>query len=47
MSRPIRVVSWNLWWRFGSWRERATAIRSVLVDERPDICGLLLPAGGL
>jgi endonuclease/exonuclease/phosphatase family metal-dependent hydrolase len=40
MSRPIRVVSWNLWWRFGPWRERAAAIRSVLVDARPDICGL-------
>src|SRR5215213_148889 len=40
MSRPIRVVTWNLWWRFGPWRERAAAIRSVLVDTRPDICGL-------
>jgi endonuclease/exonuclease/phosphatase family metal-dependent hydrolase len=29
-----------LWWRFGSWRERAGAIRSVLRDARPDICGL-------
>ena len=40
MRRPIRVVSWNLRWRFGPWRERAEAIRSVLVDARPDICGL-------
>jgi endonuclease/exonuclease/phosphatase family metal-dependent hydrolase len=40
MSRPIRVVTWNLWWRFGPWRERAAAIRSVLLDTRPDICGL-------
>ena len=24
----------------GPWRDRAAAIRSVLVDTRPDICGL-------
>ena len=39
MRRPIRVVSWNLCGaldRGGNGR----AIRSVLVDARPDICGL-------
>jgi endonuclease/exonuclease/phosphatase family metal-dependent hydrolase len=36
----IRVVTWNLWWRFGRWRDRAAAIRSVLLEARPDICGL-------
>ncbi|MBC2907226.1 endonuclease/exonuclease/phosphatase family protein [Streptomyces cupreus] len=36
----VRVVSWNLWWRFGPWRERQKAIRSVLRDLRPDIVGL-------
>jgi endonuclease/exonuclease/phosphatase family metal-dependent hydrolase len=36
----IRVATWNLWWRFGAWRERAGAIRSVLRAARPDICGL-------
>lgn len=36
----IRLVSWNLWWRFGPWRDRADAIRSVLRDARPDVCGL-------
>jgi endonuclease/exonuclease/phosphatase family metal-dependent hydrolase len=40
MSRPIRVATWNLWWRFGPWMERADAIRSVLGETRPDICGL-------
>jgi endonuclease/exonuclease/phosphatase family metal-dependent hydrolase len=39
-GRPVRVATWNLWWRFGSWRERATAIRAVLQDARPDICAL-------
>jgi Endonuclease/Exonuclease/phosphatase family len=36
----LAVVTWNLWWRFGPWRERADAIRSVLVELRPDLCGL-------
>jgi endonuclease/exonuclease/phosphatase family metal-dependent hydrolase len=36
----IRVVTWNLWWRFGRWRDRAAAIRSVLLEARPDLCGL-------
>jgi endonuclease/exonuclease/phosphatase family metal-dependent hydrolase len=36
----IRVVTWNLWWRFGPWRDRAAAIRSLLGEARPDICGL-------
>jgi endonuclease/exonuclease/phosphatase family metal-dependent hydrolase len=40
MSRSIRVVTWNVWWRFGPWRERKTAIGSVLRRARPDICGL-------
>jgi endonuclease/exonuclease/phosphatase family metal-dependent hydrolase len=40
MNRSIRVATWNLWWRFGSWRERADAIRSVLRETTPDICGL-------
>jgi endonuclease/exonuclease/phosphatase family metal-dependent hydrolase len=34
------VVTWNLWWRFGRWRDRAAAIRSVLLEASPDICGL-------
>ncbi|MFF3347446.1 endonuclease/exonuclease/phosphatase family protein [Streptomyces sp. NPDC002779] len=36
----VRVVTWNLWWRFGPWRERQKAIRSVLRDLRPDLVGL-------
>lgn len=37
---PVRVVSWNLWWRFGPWRARQPAIRSVLADARPDVACL-------
>ena len=36
----LRVLTWNLWWRFGDWRAREPAIRSVLADVAPDICGL-------
>jgi len=36
----IRVLSWNLWWRFGDWERRFEAIQRVLLAERPDICGL-------
>lgn len=39
LNRPIRVATWNLWRRFGSWRERQTAIRTVLHEASPDICG--------
>lgn len=40
MGAAVRVVTWNLWWRFGAWRERRKAIRSVLRDLRPDVVGL-------
>ncbi len=33
------MVSWNLWWRFGDWERRLDAIRSVLTELQPDICG--------
>jgi len=36
----VRVVTWNLWGRFGPWPERAAAIRAVLRDARPDVCAL-------
>jgi endonuclease/exonuclease/phosphatase family metal-dependent hydrolase len=36
----MRVLTWNLWWRFGDWRRRREAIRSVLVEQAPDLCGL-------
>ncbi|MER5432628.1 endonuclease/exonuclease/phosphatase family protein [Streptomyces sp. NPDC002588] len=36
----MRVVTWNLWWRFGPWRERQKAILAVLRELRPDVVGL-------
>jgi endonuclease/exonuclease/phosphatase family metal-dependent hydrolase len=39
-TKLLRVMTWNLWWRFGSWQTRLVAIRSVLHTQRPDIIGL-------
>jgi hypothetical protein len=39
-SSPVRVATWNLWWRFGPWEQRREAIAAVLADARPDVCGL-------
>lgn len=36
----LRVLSWNLWWRFGDWQRRQEAIAAVLAAERPDVCCL-------
>ncbi|KAF4407213.1 endonuclease/exonuclease/phosphatase family protein [Streptomyces lycii] len=36
----MRVLTWNLWWRFGPWEARREAILEVLREERPDIVGL-------
>jgi endonuclease/exonuclease/phosphatase family metal-dependent hydrolase len=39
-SSPIRVATWNLWWRFGPWQQRREAIATVLGEAQPDLCGL-------
>lgn len=37
----MRVVSWNLWWRFGrDWRRRQSGIAATLQRLRPDVVGL-------
>ncbi|GAB2992846.1 hypothetical protein GCM10023080_068540 [Streptomyces pseudoechinosporeus] len=36
----MRVVTWNVWWRFGPWEQRRKAILAVLRDLRPDVVGL-------
>ncbi|MDA2812352.1 endonuclease/exonuclease/phosphatase family protein [Nocardiopsis sp. RSe5-2] len=36
----MRVLTWNVWWRFGPWEERREAILAVLGDLRPDVIGL-------
>lgn len=34
---PVRVLTWNLWWRFGPWEQRATAIRQTLLNANADV----------
>ncbi|MGW1724981.1 endonuclease/exonuclease/phosphatase family protein [Streptomyces sp. NPDC002306] len=36
----MRVVTWNLWWRFGPWEARQKAILGMLRELRPDVVGL-------
>ncbi|MEU3731159.1 endonuclease/exonuclease/phosphatase family protein [Streptomyces sp. NPDC033538] len=36
----MRVVTWNLWWRFGPWADRQKAVLAVLRELRPDVVGL-------
>jgi endonuclease/exonuclease/phosphatase family metal-dependent hydrolase len=33
----LRVMTWNLWWRFGPWEEREAAIIAVIAAEQPDV----------
>jgi endonuclease/exonuclease/phosphatase family metal-dependent hydrolase len=43
----MRVVSWNLWWRFGgNWRERERGIVATLRELRADVAGLQEVWGG-
>ncbi len=36
----MRVMTWNLWWRHGPWRERLERIAATLAEVAPDVCGL-------
>ncbi len=42
----MRVLSWNLWWRYGPWEQRQPAIEAVLAEVQPDVCGLQEVWGG-
>ena len=36
----LRVLTWNIWWRYGPWRERAPAIAATLGEIDADIIAL-------
>ena len=40
IDTTMRVVSWNLWWRFGPWEQRQPAIEATLRELNPDVCCL-------
>lgn len=42
----MRVLTWNIWWRFGPWPERFAAITAVLGAQNPDIVMLQEAIGG-
>lgn len=33
----MRVMTWNLWWRFGPWEHRFDAIAHVIAEQQPDV----------
>lgn len=37
----MRVVTWNVWGRFGNWEERQAALEVVLTESRPDVVCLV------
>lgn len=36
----MRILTWNLWWRFGDWEARQRAILAVLADAEADVVTL-------
>ncbi len=40
MTGTVRVVTWNLWWRFGDWAARQEAILAVLRETDADVVTL-------
>jgi endonuclease/exonuclease/phosphatase family metal-dependent hydrolase len=39
-SEVLRFAAWNIWWRYGPWPVRETAIRTTLYRIRPDVLTL-------
>ena len=37
IETTMRVVTWNVWGRYGPWRDREAAIVATLQDARPDV----------
>ncbi|GAA1825872.1 endonuclease [Planosporangium flavigriseum] len=44
----MRILTWNLWGRYGPWQRRLDAIAATLAAVSPDVCGLqeVWAAGG-
>lgn len=40
VDTTVRVATWNLWWRFGPWQERAEPILATLRAADPDVIAL-------
>lgn len=40
LETRLRVLTWNLWWRFGPWKKRFPAIEATVRGLAPDVCAL-------
>lgn len=40
LETRLRVLTWNLWWRYGPWEARLPAIEATLRAVDPDVCAL-------
>jgi len=40
LDTRLRVLTWNLWWRFGPWERRRPAIAATLASLDPDVVAL-------
>jgi endonuclease/exonuclease/phosphatase family metal-dependent hydrolase len=36
----LRIMTWNIWWRFGPWVQREPAILQCIADLNPDVIAL-------
>jgi exonuclease III len=36
----VRIMTWNIWWRFGPWEQRVPAILQCIADIDPDVIAL-------
>jgi len=36
----LRIMTWNIWWRFGPWEQRGPAILQCIADLNPDVIAL-------
>lgn len=37
IETTVQIITWNVWGRYGPWRERETAIIATLRNAQPDI----------
>jgi hypothetical protein len=37
IATTLRLLEWNLWWRFGPWEERGPAIEATVAAHDPDV----------
>jgi endonuclease/exonuclease/phosphatase family metal-dependent hydrolase len=41
VETTVRVVTWNVWGRYGEWRERQAGLERVLTERQPDVVCLV------